>query len=78
MAENAIKRFQIVVKPGHDEALQTAREIAEWLRQRGLEQTSAPISADQGTALDGASPAPQLIIVLGGDGTMIAAARMVG
>lgn len=78
MAENSIKRFQIVVKPGNDEALITAQEVAEWLEARGLTQVTEAIAAGDGAAFDSSADAPDLAIVLGGDGTMIAAARMVG
>src|SRR5512141_1040971 len=68
----------IVVKPGHDDARATASEILAWLHERGIESVCEPISAgdireDNPLTLDA-----DLIVVLGGDGTMISTARIVG
>jgi NAD+ kinase len=75
MARDAITSVGIVVKPAHDEAMATAREISAWLAGHNV-RTGAPVSAVETDSerLDDA----ELIVVLGGDGTMIATARMIG
>jgi NAD+ kinase len=64
MPKKAIKTVGIVVKPNHSEALETAHELSVWLGERG-------ISAKQKDFEN-----VDLAIVLGGDGTMISAARL--
>jgi NAD+ kinase len=84
-----IKRVGIVLKPHHPEALQTICELTEWLAERGISLLGGPeiererIEHQTGCAVNEV-PREQLanevdlIIVLGGDGTMIATARLVG
>ena len=64
MPDKAIKTVGIVVKPSHAEALETARELSVWLGER-------QISARQKDFNN-----VDLAVVLGGDGTMISAARL--
>ncbi|HEX4962058.1 MAG TPA: NAD(+)/NADH kinase [Thermoanaerobaculia bacterium] len=73
------QRVGIVAKVGSREAAHTARELVEWLRRRGLAAV-----LDEGTlqARGGAGSSPflagepyDLVVVLGGDGTLLAAAR---
>jgi NAD+ kinase len=89
MAPSSIKRVGIVVKPHQPEALKTLCGIVEWLNQRGLELVGGPeiererIEHETGCAVnvvDNAKLADSvdLMLVLGGDGTMIATARMLG
>ena len=77
MASRTIKSVGIVVKPGHAEAMATAAEISDWLGKRGIAQSGEPLSA-MSDAGDAAALNADLIVVLGGDGTMIATARMIG
>src|SRR3954464_6125664 len=73
--KRAIKRVAIVVKQNHEEALRTAHELTEWLEKRGIDQTGGPFSEtrdDQTFDLT-----VDLVVVLGGDGTMISTARLV-
>ncbi len=78
MGRTNIKSVGIVVKPGHPEARETAAELSAWLSARGIKQAGEPVSADE--ARTGRMPSlnADLIVVLGGDGTMISTARMVG
>src|SRR5215204_1577307 len=84
MANPAIKTVGVVVKPNHTEAWQTACELSEWLEKRGIGLVGEPYA--QAAKPDTAAceiPAgdrfdADLIIVLGGDGTMISTARMIG
>lgn len=86
MANAAINSVAVVVKPDHAEAWQTACELSEWLEKRGVAMVCSPYaySMKADDAKDGPSPAESerfdadLIIVLGGDGTMISTARLIG
>ena len=69
-----IKTAAIVIKPDHAEAKATAQELSIWFSERGIELLGT-FTADHAKAdLSGVG----LVVVLGGDGTMIAAARMIG
>jgi len=89
MAPSSIKRVGIVVKPHQPEALKTLCGVVEWLSQRGIALVGGPeiererIEHETGCAVDvvDADKLPasvDLMLVLGGDGTMIATARMLG
>lgn len=78
MAGKQINSVGIVVKPGHAEARATADELSTWLKSRGIGQSGEPVSADEIRADSALSLNADLIVVLGGDGTMISTARMIG
>jgi NAD+ kinase len=89
MAEPAIRRVGVVVKPHQPEALKTICRLIEWLTARGitlagnLSVERERIEHETGCAIeifeeDRLAANVDLIVVLGGDGTMIATARMVG
>lgn len=85
MEKREIKKAGIVVKPNNEEAYNTARDLAEWLRSHGIEPIGEPciwsaenFEIDEDDAENGLAANADLIVVLGGDGTMISAARMVG
>ncbi|HEU4765717.1 MAG TPA: NAD(+)/NADH kinase [Pyrinomonadaceae bacterium] len=84
-----IKRIGIVLKPHQPAALETVCELVEWLNQRGITLVGGPeiererIEHKTGCAVSEVAQEDlagkvDLILVLGGDGTMIATARMVG
>src|SRR5687767_3326431 len=77
MREKRITSVGIVVKPNNADAEATAQELSAWLRSRNIELVGEPIFT--GKELDGARKTidADMIVVLGGDGTMIATARMV-
>ena len=86
---SSIKRIGIVLKPHQPEALKTICELAQWLADRGIELVGGPdvererIEHETGcsvteVASDQLAASVDLILVLGGDGTMIATARMIG
>lgn len=75
MANRAVTSVGIVVKPDHTEALVIAGEISAWLAEHKIGRTGTV------SALDGEEASladADLVVVLGGDGTMIATARMIG
>ncbi len=78
MIGQCINSVGIVVKPGHAEAKATAIELSSWLRANDLKQAGDILSADQIVAGGGISMQADLIVVLGGDGTMISTARLIG
>ncbi|HEY6806822.1 MAG TPA: NAD(+)/NADH kinase [Pyrinomonadaceae bacterium] len=84
-----IKRIGIVLKPHQPDALKTLCELTIWLSQRGIELVGGPeielerVEHETGCSVNEVDPeslaeSSDLIIVLGGDGTMIATARMIG
>src|SRR5438046_999893 len=85
----AIKRIGIVLKPHQHDALKTLVELTVWLSQKGIELVAGPeiererIEHQTGCPVRGVQPqelaeSVDLILVLGGDGTMIATARIIG
>lgn len=89
MSSAQIKRIGVVVKPHQPEALETLCKLTEWLTARHIELVGGPaldrerIEHETGcvVAVVPDEDLPQrveLILVLGGDGTMIATARMLG
>jgi NAD+ kinase len=86
---SSIKRIGIVLKPHQPEALKTICELAVWLAERDLKMVGGPqiererIEHQTGCSVEEVEPeqlagAVDLMLVLGGDGTMIATARMIG
>jgi len=72
-----INSVGIVVKPGHAEAAATAAELSAWLAARGLHQSCETVSAGEIRPDRTPKMNADLIVVLGGDGTMISTARLV-
>lgn len=84
-----IKRIGVVVKPHQPDALATLCRLTEWLNQRNISLVGAPeldherIKHETGCAVsivenDEIARQVDLMLVLGGDGTMIATARLIG
>lgn len=73
------QRVGIVAKVASREAVHTAHELAEWLRRRGLEAIldEATLRARGAEAENPFRPseAYDLVVVLGGDGTLLSVAR---
>src|SRR5215203_1491696 len=86
---SSIKRIGIVLKPHQPDALKTICELVAWLAERGImlvggpqiererieHQTGCPVEEVSTEQLAGEV---DLMLVLGGDGTMIATARLMG
>lgn len=82
-----IETVGVVVKPNHAEAWQTACELSEWLEMRNVRLVGRPFSLGQAAGercsietvdQERFALEPDLIVVLGGDGTMISTARLSG
>ena len=89
MTNSSIKRIGIVVKPHQPDALKTICGVVKWLGERGISLLGGPeiererIEHETGCVVeslaeDQLAANVDLILVLGGDGTMIATARMMG
>ena len=83
MINREIKCVGIVVKPNHTEAWQTACELSVWLKERGIETVGEPRSQVEICDIHEVDAEKfktdvDLIVVLGGDGTMISTARLIG
>jgi NAD+ kinase len=86
--DTKIKCVGVVVKPHHAEAWSTACELSAWLKTRGIrivgeshqETKKADFANCQIESVEIAEfqAAADLIVVLGGDGTMISTARLLG
>ncbi len=78
VAAPSFRRVGVVAKAASEEAMRTAAELDEWLVRRGievlLEEASLPSGVEGSrTMLPGADL--DLVVVLGGDGTLLSVAR---
>ena len=89
MVHSSIRAVGVVVKPNQPEALKTICHLVQWLDARSLKLTGTPeldresIENETHCAIEIVEPerlaaSVDLIVVLGGDGTMIATSRMMG
>jgi NAD+ kinase len=75
---HSFRRVGVIAKAASEEALRTAAELEEWLARRGLEVRLEEASLRNVT--EGAPPFlsgedVDLVVVLGGDGTLLSVAR---
>ena len=78
MPYKKIRSVGIVVKPGDDDARRTADELSVWLGERKVVLASKPFVSEKGLDVWPSAADADLIVVLGGDGTMLATSRLVG
>jgi NAD+ kinase len=84
MINQSIKYVGVVVKPHHAEAWQTACELSEWLKNKNITLIGSPYAQESEVCLieevgvEEFQEKADLIVVLGGDGTMISVARLMG
>jgi NAD+ kinase len=77
-----VKTVGIISKPGLKRGYEILPALIAWLNQRGIESRldaeSAVYAGGVGIAREELAEGAQLLIVLGGDGTLLAAARAAG
>ena len=89
MSQSSIRRIGVVVKPHQPEALQTLCRLTDWLNTRDIKLIGGPvldrerIEHETGCVVEVVTDEElpknsDLILVLGGDGTMISTARLIG
>jgi len=89
MAQSSIKRIGVIVKPHQPDALETLCRLTTWLNEHGIrlvgptEVERETIEHRTGCTIDVVNESElaeqvDLVLVLGGDGTMIATSRMIG
>lgn len=77
------KTIGIISKPGVAAAFHLVPRIIEWLGEHGLQvrydnETAAYAAGEQGLPREVVPEGADLVIVLGGDGTLLSAARAIG
>jgi len=79
-----IKRIGIIVKKNKPEGVELAARLSHWLQERGVEPffeddlAKDLVSVERGYAKPDIPDKVDLIIVLGGDGTLLSASRLIG
>jgi NAD+ kinase len=77
-----IKTVGIISKPGAGAAKALALKLIDWLGSRGIavrmDQETAAYAGTAGIARDSVPEGADMVIVLGGDGTLLSAARAIG
>jgi NAD+ kinase len=77
-----IKAVGVIAKPGIPHASAIVSDLVEWWKQRGVEtrldqEAARYLGQEDGLARENVPDGTQLVIVLGGDGTLLAAARAI-
>jgi len=89
MEKLQVRRVGVLVKPNQPEALETICRLVEWCAGRGIKVAGGPrlqrerIESETGCEVESLAheelvKESDLFVVLGGDGTMIGAARLIG
>ncbi|MBK7707544.1 MAG: NAD(+)/NADH kinase [Acidobacteria bacterium] len=83
MQNRQINCVGVVVKPKDEEAWRTANELSVWLKHKGIRTIGEPRAHEALSDIDSVDSMRfkaevDLIVVLGGDGTMISTARLIG
>jgi NAD+ kinase len=81
-AAMTIRTVGVAIKPGAARATAAARDLAKWLAPRGLRTLFEPCAAEAvgegATDFEAIGREAQLMVVLGGDGTLLGVARQLG
>jgi NAD+ kinase len=77
------RRVVVLAKPGTNEGQRIAFELGSWLSSRGVsvrfgESTARALGLKDGIRADTLPAGTDLVIVAGGDGTLLSAARLAG
>ena len=79
-----IRKIGILTKPEQPEVARVASELVDWCRERGID-VSLPLELARqvdrqecGVSDEKMASGPELLVVIGGDGTLLAAARLLG
>jgi len=80
---DAIERVGITSKPGVEQARALVPQFMQWLAERGIEakcdeETAAYVPGCPSYSRDQVADGAQLVVVFGGDGTLLSAARALG
>ncbi len=80
---HSVERVALITKPGVDRARKVVSELLAWLRERGIEvrfdqETASYLPGAEGLPRDETPEGADLVILLGGDGTLLSAARAIG
>ena len=84
MPDMQLNKIGVVVGPQKPDAIAVVCELVEWCAARGIELRATPEVAEQVRcrallmAGDELAEAIDLLVVLGGDGTMLGASRLIG
>jgi NAD+ kinase len=75
-----VRSVAVVAKLGPPEAVRLASEVGDWLARRGIEvrfdsETATALGKDNGLPRDHLSEGLDLVLVAGGDGTLLSVAR---
>ncbi len=78
-----VKTVGLITKPGVERAAKVVPELLAWLKDRGLEvrcdeETASYVPGLAGLPRNSVPEGTQLVILLGGDGTLLSAARAIG
>lgn len=78
-----MRRVGILAKTGRKQAVELAREIVKWLKERRVEvmlekELSVLCSYPEGYEREVMASLSELMVVLGGDGTLLSAVRLIG
>lgn len=78
-----IRTVGLISKPGVPAAAELVPKLTQWLRERGIcvrcdEQTAGYTGCANGLSREQVPEGSDLVIVLGGDGTLLSAARAIG
>jgi NAD+ kinase len=77
-----IRTVGICLKRGQPQAAGTVRDLVAWLEARGLVVRVDPVCGEclglKGVEIDALAAEVDLIVMLGGDGTLLAVARAIG
>ncbi len=70
-----ISSILVITKKGDDKAAKTGRSIADWLQDRDIRALVRANDPSRPPDLSGFADGPDIVMVLGGDGTLIGVAR---